>query len=323
VLDIRVTATDPGLLSVSDIFRLTVTPSNDVPVLSTPIPNRTFLQDAAFTLSITSSFRDPDGTALAYSAIQVNGNALPSWLKFANGVFSGAPPIEASPLNVTVTARDASASIKDGFVLAFSAPPLALFTLANDGNNTILGSLANDRGRLGGGNDVFDGRAGNDTALGGLGNDKLTGGLGNDALYGQAGLDIVVGNEGDDLLSGGLNADVLTGGLGRDTFLFNTRDGSFDTITDFRSVDDVIQLDNYIFIGLASAGPILGTAFRIVSLALDSAISAATDTDDRLIYNKLTGSLFYDADGRGGATGMKIAVLEKGLALISADFLVI
>jgi Ca2+-binding RTX toxin-like protein len=51
--------------------------------------------------------------------------------------------------------------------------------------------------------------------------------------------------------------------------------------------------------------------------------SKAGDASDRVIYDKSTGALWYDADGSGGAAQMQIAKLAKGLAITAADFFVI
>lgn len=50
---------------------------------------------------------------------------------------------------------------------------------------------------------------------------------------------------------------------------------------------------------------------------------AAEDKEDRVIYDKGTGALYYDADGIGSAKAIKVATLKKGLALTNADFFVI
>lgn len=92
------------------------------------------------------------------------------------------------------------------------------------GADLINGTALADEISGNGGNDVLSGLAGNDYILGGTGADKLSGGLGNDVLRGDEG------------------ADRLTGGPGRDTFVFTDRDHVRDTITDFVSGVDKIDL---------------------------------------------------------------------------------
>jgi Ca2+-binding RTX toxin-like protein len=46
----------------------------------------------------------------------------------------------------------------------------------------------------------------------------------------------------------------------------------------------------------------------------------AADADDRIIYDKAKGILYYDKDGTGSAAQVKFAVVKKGLALDWTDF---
>ena len=46
---------------------------------------------------------------------------------------------------------------------------------------------------------------------------------------------------------------------------------------------------------------------------------AAHDASDRIVYDKASGALYYDADGTGRAAQVKIATLKKGLALTEKD----
>ena len=62
----------------------------------------------------------------------------------------------------------------------------------------------------------------------------IDGGDGNDKLTGSA---------GDDTLTGGDGNDTLTGGTGKDIFKYGNGDGH-DTITDYTSEDDIIQISN-------------------------------------------------------------------------------
>ena len=49
----------------------------------------------------------------------------------------------------------------------------------------------------------------------------------------------------------------------------------------------------------------------------------AADAEDRVIYDKGTGSLYYDADGTGKTAAIKIAILQNHATLKLTDFLVI
>jgi hypothetical protein len=88
------------------------------------------------------------------------------------------------------------------------------------------------------GNDLF-GFGGNDALHGMYGDDVMNGGRGADMLYGGEGNDRLFGSRGMDYLDGGEGADILSGGRGSDIFAF----GDQDVITDFRSGEDMIDLN--------------------------------------------------------------------------------
>ncbi|MEZ0171745.1 hypothetical protein [Microvirga sp. TS319] len=138
-----------------------------------------------------------------------------------------------------------------------------------------------------------------------------------DVLFGLGGNDTLRGNAGNDTLNGGAGNDVLTGGADRDTFVFNTAlkaRMNVDRITDFRPVDDTINLENAVFRGLTRTGTLSKAAFHIGA--------AAHDRDDRIVYNKITGALLYDADGNGKGAAIQFATLAKGLGVTNLDFVV-
>jgi len=166
------------------------------------------------------------------------------------------------------------------------------------------------------GNDTLVGTAGKDVIRGLAGDDTLSGEAGNDALYGGNGDDVLYGRKGDDALSGAGGNDVLEGGAGKDAFLFNSQfTANIDNITDFKPVDDTIQLENGVFTGLTTTGVLAADSFVIATAAIDS--------NDYLIYNPATGALFYDADGNGAEAAVQIATLGANPALTHTDFVVI
>jgi len=96
-LDLRVTATDSGNLTVSNVFTLTVTNVNETPIVSKPLADQHATEDAPFSFVVpTTTFADQDtihGDALTYSATIAGGAPLPTWLSFnaATRTFSGIP----------------------------------------------------------------------------------------------------------------------------------------------------------------------------------------------------------------------------------------
>jgi Ca2+-binding RTX toxin-like protein len=146
---------------------------------------------------------------------------------------------------------------------------------------------------------AFDGRGGTDTIKGGAGVDTIIGGDGNDNLYGK------------------LGSDNLSGGNGNDLFYFDTKLGSTnkDTISDFNKFgNDTMKLENAIFTKLA-AGSLKTAAFY--------AGTKAHDADDRIIYNKGTGALYYDDDGTGSHAQVQFATLSNKPTLTVSDFSIV
>ena len=230
-------------------------------------------------------------------------------------------------------------------------------------NNTIIGNNGNNVIDGGGGADWMEGRLGNDTyvvdhagdyvyedigagtdavmasisymltgnvesltltgsaAINGFGNslnNVINGNSSNNYLDGGAGQDSLVGGVGNDTLNGGLGNDMLDGGAGADFFVFNSTLGSanIDRIAAFSVVDDTIYLAQSIFNAFGGYGAIAAGAFNTTSAPLEA--------DDRIIFNKTTGDLFYDADGSGRNAAVQFATLANVTGTMSAkDFVVI
>lgn len=230
----------------------------------------------------------------------------------------------------------------------------------NGSSNRLTGNAGKNLLTGGGGNDILDGGAGADTMQGGVGNDRYyvdnsrdrvveAFGQGTDAVYstvsfslsgknvekltligsaningsGDSGANTLIGNGGNNALSGGggndkiyggFGNDVLAGGTGQDKFVFHTGPGggNVDTIRDFSVFDDTILLQNAVFTELGKAGHLSKSAFHIGS--------QAADASDRIVYDKVTGALYYDADGSGAGQAVQFAQLAHGLKLTAADF---
>jgi len=122
---------------------------------------------------------------------------------------------------------------------------------------------------------------------------------------------ILIGNSGDNVLNGKSGADTLTGGAGHDTFVFdNMAKHGADTVTDFHSGEDTLQLSAKVFSALNGAV----TADNLVMG------SAAHDANDHLIFDQATGHLYYDADGTGGKEQVLLATLTGVTELHTTDF---
>ena len=85
-----------------------------------------------------------------------------------------------------------------------------------DGDDSLLGSVANDTIYAGNGDDRIDGRDNEDRLYGNDGNDAISAGSGEDTVYGSDGDDVMAGVKGD---------DELYGESGNDVYCFNRGDG--------------------------------------------------------------------------------------------------
>jgi len=122
-IDIEVFASD-GLLSASDTFRLTIVPVNDAPMVAIALADRSINAATAIDFLLPAgSFTDVDGDVLTLSATLANGAALPNWLQFANGRFTGAAPAGTNTaFDIKVSASDGALSASDEFRLTVVGP---------------------------------------------------------------------------------------------------------------------------------------------------------------------------------------------------------
>lgn len=108
--------------TASGVLSVTVSGTNDAPIVEAPLADQSVNGGARFTLAVPNgTFVDVDhGDALTLSAMLADGTALPSWLSFdaATGTFSGIAPTGGQMLDVSVAATDMQgASGIDSFVL--------------------------------------------------------------------------------------------------------------------------------------------------------------------------------------------------------------
>ena len=136
-------------------------------------------------------------------------------------------------------------------------------------------------------------------------------------IKGTSASETIYGYDGNDKLNGKGGNDVLVGGAGRDAFVFDSSPKSnVDRISDFVPGTDKIHVDNAVFAGgNVDWGSLQSHMFKIGA--------KATDTSDRFIYNKDTGSLYFDQDGTGSAAQVQFAKLATNLKMTAADFYIL
>ncbi|NND72263.1 MAG: hypothetical protein HKN43_11880, partial [Rhodothermales bacterium] len=108
-------------------FNIMVTAQNDSPALLNPIVNQNITEGIAFSFQIPeNTFVDIDaGDILTYSAMQVEGGELPTWLTFepVTRTFSGTPPdADTDSIAIRVFAVDSGQASVDGEFTLYIAP---------------------------------------------------------------------------------------------------------------------------------------------------------------------------------------------------------
>ncbi len=170
-----------------------------------------------------------------------------------------------------------------------------------------------------------------ENAIGGGGNDSITGNTANNVLRGSWGNDTLNGGAGNDTLVGGIGQDSLTGGTDSDVFVITELDAtaatvSFlgDTITDFASGTDKIQLDVTALTRLAGGtwtGNTAGLTGKAGAQGANFFVmgAAATSAYAQLLYS--AGELKVDIDGTGTASAVTLVTLTGTTTLAATDFL--
>ena len=150
-------------------------------------------------------------------------------------------------------------------------------------------------------------------------------GSGDVDILGNSKADQIKGGAGDDRLDGGRARDILEGGGGDDAFVFTKSGGSAtaDVITDFsnrKGNNDHFEIDNSVWTGMKD-GWLKASQFDLVS---GKPNKAQMDADDRILYDKAKGDVWYDRDGSLTKYGaIKLAEVSDGTILSHKDFFIL
>ncbi|WP_447791238.1 M10 family metallopeptidase C-terminal domain-containing protein [Pseudomonas farris] len=258
-----------GKLTSANFVFATSSPTNQAPVLATPLLDQNATENTPFSYAVpATSFTDPNNDSLSYTATLADGSALPAWLSFnaTNLTFTGTPTSTASGnYNVLVKATDpAGASVSDSFALVVADAPANTITGTNNAE-TLNGTA---------GADLILGLGGNDTIKAGTGADIVDGGAGRDSLYGGDGADTFRYTNALDSYR-----DYDTGGI-----------TATDTIYDFTAGVDKIDVSGLGFLGLGDGRN--GTLYITLNAAGDKTYikSAEADADGNRFEIALSGN---------------------------------
>ncbi|MBN9020661.1 MAG: hypothetical protein J0H08_00860 [Rhizobiales bacterium] len=142
--------------------------------------------------------------------------------------------------------------------------------------------------------------------------DVLNGGTGNDILAGFGGNDQLSGGKDSDALVGGIGNDFLDGGRGADYFVFAEYGAAnYDTIARFQKIDSIV-LDTDVFTGIGKADSTLKNKYFHKG-------SEAEGKNDKIIYDKKAGKLYYDQDGSGSDHSAELIAKIQSGSKVKAD----
>jgi Ca2+-binding RTX toxin-like protein len=256
-------------------------------------------------------------------------------LEYAN---EGTDTVEAAS-TYTLTANVENLTLLEGGDFAGGGNSLNNVITGNSGNNILSGGLGADTLVGGLGNDTYVLSDLLDTIIDSGGIDTIRSslsislqevieraeliGLGDTSAVGNALNNTLIGNSGNNYLEGGAGVDELTGGAGGDGFFisFNGTGKSADTVTDFKSGEDLLMLDLASFgidpvaQGISASGMVTSDTF------VQGAGARALDPNDYFVFDTAQQLLYIDPDGSGQQVplvGVHLAA-NAGVTLLADD----
>ena len=126
----------------------------------------------------------------------------------------------------------------------------------------------------------------------------------------------IYGNDGNNVLDGKGGPDALYGSAGRTPSASPARSGRAMSTRSATTSSPTTRSSS-----TTRCSP--GSPPGVLAAGAFNTGAAATQADDRIIYNSATGALLFDADGNGAGAAVQFAILSAGLAMTASEFLVI
>ena len=126
---VTITARDPGGLTATQTFTVTVETGNRAPEPRGALPDRSVREGSAFRVNLANAFTDPDGDALTFSA--ASSNTAVATVSVLTGSTLRVAGVAAGSATVTVTARDPGnleATRSFGVTVTSGGPPDLVFS---------------------------------------------------------------------------------------------------------------------------------------------------------------------------------------------------
>jgi Ca2+-binding RTX toxin-like protein len=164
--------------------------------------------------------------------------------------------------------------------------------------------------------DMFGSVSGYGLYFGFGGSDTIEGGANGNYIFGGAGNDVIFGGAGNDFISGGSGSDSIFLDTGSDTVLFDSLTGA-DTIADFNSSVDLIQLAKTAMVTLGAVGTLSDAEFKS-----GAGLTSAPEATTRIFYDLTSGALYYDADGSGSVNAIPLATFTDHPLLTRNNFFI-
>jgi Ca2+-binding RTX toxin-like protein len=171
----------------------------------------------------------------------------------------------------------------------------------------------------------IDGNDGDDILTHNAYSGTISGGAGNDTISGNAGQDTIDGGTGADTMTGGADADTFMIGSGDNDIGIDVANNSMDTITDFVTGSDKVDISAFTVETDANdvSGATANDVAAVLTLANDTL--TADTTKGVIIVTNAMGSgdsyIYIDADNDGDLDDNDILIIFEDATPADGDFI--